>query len=405
MTVPFKCADILLPKKNFEKWAVIACDQFTSNNEYWKETENFVGDNKSALRITLPEIYLEEGNVDERIAEINKTMSEYLAEEALVEYKDSMIYIERVQPDGRVRQGIVGAVDLEEYEYTKGANKLIRATEGTVLERIPPRVRIRKDAPIELPHIMLLIDDCKKTVIEPLANQKYKMTKVYDFDLMMGGGHISGYVMNADQVKSVLDGLSELTGEESTPLLFAVGDGNHSLATAKACYEDLKKNNPTLAADHPARYALAEVGNIHSNALDFEPIYRIILNVDPENVIKEFKNTFTAKGEEVIKYYFGNKEGTVKINVPEGCITTGVIQDFIDSYIRMYPETKVDYIHGIDDLKALAALSNSIGFSYEGITKETLFDSVKATGALPRKTFSMGEAKDKRYYIECRRIK
>ena len=244
MRIPFKKADILLPKDNFDKWAVIACDQFTSDKKYWSETQAIVGKHNSTLNITLPEIYLEDDDTDSRISKINQTMNDYLANGVLCEYEDVMIYIERTQPDGRIRQGIIGAVDLEEYDYTKGSKRLIRATEGTVLERIPPRVKIRKDAPLELPHIMLLIDDARKSIIEPLADQKDQMKKIYDFDLMMEGGHINGYILSEDQVNSIIEGLEGLVTDCSDPLLFAVGDGNHSLATAKACYEQLKKDMP-----------------------------------------------------------------------------------------------------------------------------------------------------------------
>lgn len=405
MRIPFKKADILLPKDNFDKWAVIACDQFTSDKKYWSETQAIVGKHNSTLNITLPEIYLEDNDTDSRISKINQTMNDYLANGVLCEYEDVMIYIERTQPDGRIRQGIIGAVDLEEYDYTKGSKRLIRATEGTVLERIPPRVKIRKDAPLELPHIMLLIDDATKSIIEPLADQKDQMKKIYDFDLMMEGGHINGYILSEDQVNSIIEGLEGLVTDCSDPLLFAVGDGNHSLATAKACYEQLKKDMPEKASDPLARYALAEVGNIHSDALDFEPIYRILFNVDPEDVLFEFKKHFSEEGNEQIKYFYGKKEGSVDISLPEGKITTGVVQDFIDLYLNKHTEAKVDYIHGINDLKKLAATENAIGFAYSGITKNTLFESVKTTGALPRKTFSMGESRDKRYYIECRKIK
>ncbi len=405
MKIPFKPADILLPKTNFEKWAVIACDQFTSDKEYWTETENIVGEDYSTLNITLPEIYLEEGGVEKKIEKINSNMNEYIDSTIFNEYKDSLIYIERTQPDGRIRPGIIGAVDLEEYDYRPTSKKLIRATEGTVLERIPPRVKIRKDAPLETPHTMLLIDDINKTVIEPLAEQKNKMTKLYDFELMMGGGHIKGYRIDKENTQRVLEALESLCDSEDEQLLFAVGDGNHSLATAKECYELEKKNDPTKT-NLLSRFALVEVGNIHCDALDFEPIYRVLFNVEPENVLEDLKQFFKQKiGNTNIIYTYSGKEGNILIDIPEEKISTGVIQEFIDQYIANNPNAKVDYIHGIDDVKKLSSNNNSIGFIYEGISKDTLFKSVKATGSLPRKTFSMGEARDKRYYLECRKIK
>ena len=400
---PFKTADILIPKEQLEKWAVIACDQFTSNDDYWDKTEEFVGDANSTLRITFPEIYLEKVDNQTKINEINSCMVDYLNKEIFNEYKDSMIYIERTQPDGRIRQGIVGAVDLEAYVYQKGSKKLIRATEGTIIERIPPRVKIRKDASLESPHIILLIDDIDKKIIEPLAQNKHKMTKIYDFDLMMGGGHICGYLIDSNNVERIISEFENICQSSENPLLFAVGDGNHSLATAKECYELSKSQNKDTTL---SRYALAEIENIHSEALDFEPIYRVMFSVDVENVIKEMNEYFrTETANSVIKYFYGKKEGSVNVNIPSDKLSTGVIQEFIDSYINKYPTTKLDYIHGIEHTKELAEKENTIGFIYDGISKDNFFEMVKATGSLPRKTFSMGESMDKRYYLECRKIK
>ena len=405
MKIPFKATDILLPKNNFEKWAVIACDQFTSDHAYWSETKRIIGNDCSTFKITLPEIYLEGNDVEDRIKNINNEMEEYLNSSIFVEYKNALIYIERTQPDGRTRQGIIGAVDLEEYDYSPTSKKLIRATEGTVLERIPPRVKIRKHAPLETPHTMLLINDINKTVIEPLASQKDQMTKLYDFELMMGGGHIKGYLIDEINKTKVLDSLEKLCDSQREPLLFAVGDGNHSLATAKECYELEKKNN-TDDTNLSSRFTLVEFGNIYSDALDFEPIYRVLFNVDPDDVLEKFKQFFNQKNANTnIIYTYGNKEGNVAINLPVEKISTGAIQEFIDEYIKNQPNAKVDYIHGIEDVKKFSSNQNSIGFIYEGISKETLFDLVKASGSLPRKTFSMGEARDKRYYLECRKIK
>ena len=401
--IPFKKANILLPKNDFEKWSVIACDQFTSDEEYWNKTTEIVGDANSTLKITLPEVYLEKGDCQERIDAINLEMKKYLENGIFEEYKDAMIYVERIQQDGRIKAGIIGAVDLEEYDYSRNAKSKIRATEATVLERIPPRVKIRKDAPLELPHIILLIDDVNKTVIEPIGEKKKDMKKLYDFDLMMGGGHISGYLLTEDQINSVNKALLELTKGKSDPLLFAVGDGNHSLATAKECYNLAKKENSPCA--ELARYALAEFGNIHSDALDFEPIYRVVFDVDPEDIINEMRKELSNNANTEVKYVYGEKEGSLNIYVPAEKLCTGVIQDFIDGYIKTHPKARVDYIHGENDVKQLAKNANTVGFIYEGISKNTLFASVEAAGALPRKTFSMGESKDKRYYLECRKIK
>jgi len=404
--IPFKKANILLPKDNFEKWAVIACDQFTSDKNYWEETKNTVSDNLSTYNITLPEIYLEDGDVEGRIEKINKTMKTYLQNDIFSEYKNCMIYIERVQPDGRLRQGIVGAVDLEDYDFTPDSNTLIRATEGTVIERIPPRVKIRKDAPLELPHIMLLIDDIQKKVLEPLYEKKSSMKKLYDFDLMMGGGHITGYLVESEDADRITEAIGSLYGNEENAFLIAVGDGNHSLATAKVCYENLKKQLNDSALNSPARYALAELGNIHSDALDFEPIYRVMFGVSPEKVLADLKDYFKDGDPNTsVTFVYGDKEGSIKVHVPSDKLITGVIQEFIDDYIKKNDGARVDYIHGIQDVKNLSKANNAIGFIYDGISKNTLFSAVKATGALPRKTFSMGHSRDKRYYIECRKIK
>ena len=310
----FYPADILLPNKDvdMEKWAVVACDQFTSEPEYWERVEKTVGDAPSTLRLILPEANLKAPNVDKFIADINASMDKYLKENIFETLKDSLIYIERGQSDGKIRHGLIGMVDLDQYDFTPGSGALIRATEGTVLDRIPPRARVRRNAPIELPHVMLLIDDPDKTVIEPLTAAADGMEMVYDFDLMENGGHIKGFKLSASQIDAVADALTGLTTDEAmkskygvsgvAPLLFAVGDGNHSLATAKACYEEQKKGKtPEEYLALPARYALVEVVNNHDDALQFEPIHRVLFGVDHEKFMEEFKkfypNTREGKGE------------------------------------------------------------------------------------------------------------
>ena len=302
----FYPADILLPKEaDMSKWAVVACDQFTSQPEYWQAVENYVGESPSALRLILPEAKLNLPDVEEEIRRINTSMEQYLRENIFKSFEQSMIYMERTQSDGKVRHGLIGMVDLEQYDFTPGSGALIRATEGTVLERIPPRVKVRQDAPIELPHVMLLIDDPAGTVIEPLANASGAMTPVYDFTLQQGGGHLKGWKLTEQQIDAVADALADLcTVEEMerkyglkdvAPLLFAVGDGNHSLATAKQCYENLKKVTPESEwAALPARYALVEVVNNHDEALQFEPIHRVLFGVEPEQVLSELKAFYPA---------------------------------------------------------------------------------------------------------------
>ncbi len=412
-------ADILLPDfKNNDpkKWAVVACDQFTSEPEYWRDAEAIVKDAPSTLKMILPEVYLEES--ENRIPKINHTMIEY-ERELLCKYPDSMIYVERTQSDGTVRHGIVMAIDLEAYDYRRGADSLIRATEATVVERIPPRVAIRRGAVLEAPHVMLLIDDPKRTVIEGLVGADCGKV-LYDFELMLGGGRIKGRLIEEKYKTVIADALDDLItpkammdkyGDgELAPLLFAVGDGNHSLASAKAAYEEIKdKIGKSAAETHPARYALVEVVNIHDEALKFEPIYRIVTDVDCESFISELDEYLKAlsgdAGEQRIDYVYGDKKGTLVVNSAEQQLTVGTLQKFIDEYIARNPEAKVDYIHGEDSVNALAQKSNSIGFLFDGMEKSQLFKTVIFDGALPRKTFSMGHATDKRYYIECRKIK
>lgn len=418
MSTAFKGADILLPKDtDMSKWAVVACDQYTSEPEYWTDVENIVGEDKSALRLILPEVYLEQDNVEGRIENINKTMKEYVEQGVFQEYKDSMIYVERVQSDGKLRAGIVGAIDLEEYEYYKGSKSLIRATEATVIERIPPRMKIRKGAPIELPHIMILIDDADKTVIEPIAESKDRMEKVYDFELMKKGGHISGYVLSMDlqfRVISALTALGDINTfnkkyglDEDKPLVYAMGDGNHSLATAKECYEELKRKNPGKdLSNHPARYALVEIVNLHSPALEFEAIHRIVTEVDEAALMAEMSEELSLSeepSEQKIMVIENGEEKAMYIHKPTSKLTVGSLQNFLDDYTKV-KGGKVDYIHGAQVVKDLSKKDRSIGFLLPDMGKDELFPTVICDGALPRKTFSMGHAEDKRFYIEAHKI-
>lgn len=387
--LPFKAADILLPKKDFEKWACVACDQFTSQPDYWEKAYTAVGEAKSTLNIVLPEIYLED-NVDKRIADINENMVEYLKQGVFEEYKNALIYVERTLPDGGIRRGIVGAVDLDAYDFTAGAKPMIRPTEGTVLERIPPRVKIRKDAPLELPHVMLLIDDEKRTVIESLSSLDLPI--VYDFDLLMGGGHIKGYLIDENIQKQVFDALYALVEGQSEPFLFAVGDGNHSLATAKVCHDNDKSEL--------SRFALCEIVNIHDESLVFEPIYRVIFGVNERELISGLNDIFKG-GETPIEVITNNSSETFYTNG----FPVGALQDYLDEYLKNHPKAKIDYIHGEDVARNLASKEGCVGFIFGGMQKSELFPIVADRGVLPRKSFSMGEAASKRYYLEARKIK
>lgn len=390
----FNRADILLPKTDMTKWSVVACDQYTSEPEYWQETARIAEGSPSALNIVFPEVYLSEG--DSRIEKINRTMQEYIDMGLFTEYKNSLIYIER-EVAGKVRQGLIGAVDLDEYDFNKGAKSAIRATEGTVLERIPPRVRIRENAPLELPHIMLLADDVEKTIIEPLAAMD--KTLLYDFELMQKGGNIKGWLLSDKAADYALSAIEKFSETAADGLIFAVGDGNHSLATAKTCWEKIK---PTLTAEeretHPARFCLTELVNIHSEALEFEPIHRVVFGTNPEELLKKLEKECGGEGH-IIKYAYNGKEGEISLSDNDAKLAVGALQNFLDK-----EGAEVDYIHGDDVTVELGKRDGNIGFLLPKPEKSDLFKSVIKDGALPRKTFSMGEAHEKRFYIEAKRL-
>lgn len=393
----FNPADILLPKKDFETWAVVACDQYTSEPDYWHDVEKIVGDQPSALHIILPEIYLSPDNSD-RIAKINAAMQAYLDGDVFELHQNSMIYVER-ESNHTVRRGVVGLIDLEDYDYHKGSSALIRATEATVLERIPPRVQIRKDAPLEMPHILLLIDDPALSVIEPLSGQKDAFDRAYGFELMKNGGHIDGWFLPAEAQEKVQDALEALIAGKDDKLLFAVGDGNHSLATAKECYNATK--NPL------ARYALVEIVNIHDRSIEFEPIYRVLFHVDRNDFMAKFiRYTEENGGDATQRFTVIDRDKETDVNIKATAkLPVGTLQTFIDGYMKDHPEVRIDYIHGADVTRSLCKEDGTLGFLFEGMGKEDLFPAIVADGSLPRKTFSMGHAEDKRYYIEARKIK
>ena len=418
MKIPFKRGNILLPKNtDMTKWSVVACDQYTSEPEYWNSVREIVGSNPSTLNLTLPEIYLEESDVEERIKKINQNMEELVNMDFFNEYSDSMIYLERTQEDGKVREGLMGIVDLEDYSYEKGSQTLIRATEKTVIERIPPRVKVRENALLELPHIMILIDDEKKNIIESLKNKVTESDIVYDFDLMKNGGHIKGYLLNNETMDEVDERLKCLADKDYFEnkygvkdkgiLLFAMGDGNHSLATAKACYENLKKEIGKKALSSKSRYALVELVNLHSDALEFEAINRVIFNTDKDKLLNSLKEYYTINKEgngQEFRVVTDSIDEAWYIENPKSNIAVGSIQMFLDDYLKDNVG-KIDYIHGEDVTKSLASKDNNVGFIFDAMAKEDLFKTVILDGALPRKTFSMGHANDKRYYLETRKIK
>lgn len=400
----FGPADILLPNcENMTKWSVVACDQYTSEPEYWKAVEKYVGDSPSALKLILPECFLGSENVSERIAGINSEMKKYLNGGIFKEYKDAMIYLERTQSDGKVRRGLVGAIDLEEYDYRPGSRSSVRATEATVVERIPPRLEIRKDAAVELSHIMILIDDPTDSVIGSVTPEGLPV--VYDFDLMAKGGHVKGRLLDQKSIAAVDSALGEL--KKKSEMLFAMGDGNHSLATAKEHYENLKKKFPGRDfSGHPARYALCEIVNLHSEALEFEAIHRIVKVDDPYRFIFEMSLELGLSGvpsDQRVKIHRNYTVRDLYIRAPKSKLAVGSVQAFVDAYIKENGGS-VDYIHGSEVLKRLSTEQGVIGFEFEPMRKSDLFPAVTADGALPRKTFSMGAAEDKRFYLEARKI-
>lgn len=393
----FTPADFLLPKKDFEKWAVIACDQYTSEQEYWENASKIVGDTPSALNCILPEVYLKEDN-SSAVKKINEKMTEYLDGDVFDKILNSFIYIERKQSDGRIRYGIVGKIDLEDYDFTVGTSAAIRATEQTVLSRIPPRVEIRKNAPLEMPHVMLLIDDPDDSVLGGLKTKSQDFEKLYDFTLMQNGGEIKGYKVDQNSALNITQNLSKLQNRHNG-LLFCVGDGNHSLATAKKCYE--------LNPNELNRYAAVEVVNIHDSALDFEPIYRVVFGTNPEKLINDFiaycgGESSDADAKEYTCVY-GETERIIRVETKEE-LPVASLQIFLDEYLKEN-DGEIDYIHGIDSTKKLCKAENTVGFIFEGMGKSQLFSAVEKDGSLPRKTFSMGHADDKRFYIEARKIK
>ncbi len=410
----FLPADILLPKTgDMEKWAVIACDQFTSDKDYWDRVRKNAGDAPSTINLILPEAELGTEKEAEHTAVINETMASYIKNDIFTTYPNSLVYVERTLENGSIRKGLVGMVDLDAYDYSTGSTSAIRATERTVVERIPPRQRVRRNAPIELPHILMLCDDHDKVLIEPIAAKKNRLKKLYDFDLMEKGGHITGWLVDGadvDEFNKTLERYSATVGEKykdlpGVPMVFAVGDGNHSLATAKSCYEELKAQHPGEdLSNHPARYALVELENIHDEAQVFEPIHRVITETDPKALLKALEENACAEGGFPVKWYIGKESGTVYLDKAKSQLAVGVLQGFLDAYLKEHAG-EIDYIHDDDELIRLADQPNAIGFLLPAMEKSQLFRGVIADGILPRKTFSMGHAREKRYYLEGRKIK
>ncbi len=426
---------ILLPKStiNLQKWAVIACDQFTSEPEYWQKVEDIVGEEPSTYQMILPEVFLETAQENQRIQNTYEAMHRFIKSEIFKQF-DGFIYVLRKLDNGQVRRGLMVCLDLEHYDYHQGAQTLIRATEGTILDRLPPRIRIREQAALELPHILVLFDDPNDTVFSEIDERLMQYDKLYDFDLMLGSGHLSGYALDDEAMQMhILQSLKNLINPEMfaekynlipgkhQPLLFAMGDGNHSLATAKALWEKIK---PEVGMDHPARYALVEIENVHDPALTFEPIHRLLFDLN-KAITNEMRTFWGEKFNLTTFDDFAAMQKIVdeasepwhqvgmidadgikllEIKNPSDNLPVGTLQKFLDVFMEGGGAEKIDYVHGTEVLTEKGAVQGNVGFYVPGIDKSDLFKTVILDGALPRKTFSMGEAKDKRFYMECRQI-
>ena len=433
MYTPIRLPKLLMPREGIDlsKWAVIACDQYTSQPDYWNNADTIVGDAPSTLRLTLPEVYLEQPDVKERTAKIQDAMQRYQQDGTLTEYEPGMMLVERTTKSG-TRRGVVLSFDLEAYDYQAGSQSLIRPTEKTVVERIPPRLAVREGASLELPHIMLLIDDPDRKVIEPLFADKDAFRKAYDTDLMLDGGHLSGWFVPEGKETAALierlNGLADpetfnkkygLTGEHAV-LPYAVGDGNHSMATAKANWERIKQDlSEEERQDHPARFVLAEVVNIHDDSLEIEGIHRVLFHIHPREVFQAADDFFRLHGGMA---YCGDPKSAPSTNVQSfPCMFHGeqvtlcivdspwalpvaTLQNFLDDFLEKNPKSHIDYIHGADVVRELSQDARNMGFLLPDPAKEDLFRGVILDGVLPRKTFSMGEAQEKRYYMEARKI-
>lgn len=408
----FQPCNILLPKTDsYEKWSVIACDQFTSEPQYWEQTRNEIGNCKSTLDLILPEAYLSKDH-SESICAIHDTMNRYLSEDSFKIIENSFIYVERTLLNGDIRPGLIGVIDLEEYSYDKGMESRIRPSEKTVVERIPPRKMVRENAPIEMPHIILFYNDEEDRFTSFIQKRKAALKEVYDFDLIMGGGHISGWAIqgkDADKIKELFSSYQIYIEDECSkhglnPMILAVGDGNHSLATAKDCWEGLKKQLPKENwENHPARYAMVEIENIYDKSLQFEPIHRIVQNANTDALLEYLQNTICCENGYPIQWHRQDESGFLYLNVQDGELPLAVFHDALDKWLNDHPGN-IDYIHGEQSLLKLAEQKYTVGFLMPEIDKSQFFMDIMQNGVLPRKTFSLGLSQEKRYYLEVRKI-
>lgn len=421
---------VLLPTEDIDlyKWAVIACDQFTSEPAYWEKAADIVGGAPSTLSMIYPEIWLGKEDPLPRVAAIAQAMERYLEEGVLRELAPGVIVTRRENAEGTLaRTGIMLAVDLECYDYHKGAQTLIRTTEGTIEERIPPRLKVRERAALEVPHVMMLIDDEGHSVIEPLCARAADTAPLYDTELMLDGGRVCAWhVGEGDAVAGMLRALDALYARsagrtDGAPVLFAVGDGNHSLAAAKAHWENVKQGlDPAAAKAHPARFTLCEVVNLYDAGIRFEPIHRLLFGVDADKALaflKEYydgagmgadileENAAAAPGGHAFGFRAENKAGTLLVRAPVSPVAAETLQSGLDALHGFFPDARIDYIHGSRALNELSAAPGCLGFMLPQMDKHLLFETVARGDVLPRKAFSIGEANEKRYYMECRRIR
>lgn len=434
----FRIPQLCLPRSDLDlaKWAVVACDQYTAEPEYWRAAAAQVGDAPSSLHLIFPEVYLGAADAPARIQGIQQAMRRYLAEGLLRDHHGG-VYVERTV-HGRTRRGLMLELDLEHYDFSPTSTSLIRPTEGTIVERLAPRIEVRREAELELPHILVLIDDPMRTVIEPIGAARDEQTKLYETELMQGGGHLAGWAVDAAHAERAVKALVALGNPQTfaqrygvpagtPPMLFAVGDGNHSLATAKSIWDSVKA---TVGLQHPSRYALVEVENIHDPALAFEPIHRLLFGVGAGaggDIRQALATTFgrrltctdvtsaQAMRERVQAAHLsrhaagliglGQRFSVIEVTEPTSTLAIGTFQPFIDDFVAQGGASHIDYVHGDDVLERLGTLDGQIGFHLATVAKGDLLRMVVREGPLPRKTFSMGEAHEKRFYVEARRIK
>lgn len=411
MTV-FQAGNILVPEEKYlNQWAVIACDQYTSQPEYWERVKQNVGDAPSTLQMILPEAQLGQGN-QEKIERIHNTMSEYCTLPILRCFPHSFVYVERTMSNGAIRRGVVGVIDLEHYEYTDKSSASIRATEKTVLERIPPRKAVRQDSQLDMSHVILLADDPKDSILGYLESSRNKLPHLYDFDLMEEGGHISGWLVEKEFAAMLEDRITRYEQERKqqceqlgcSALCYAVGDGNHSLASAKACYEKLRmEKSAEELQDSPLRYALVELENIRDEVQDFEPIHRIISVEQLEEFLNLMNQQCGASDGYPVKWYAGNQTGCIYLDRDKGKSAVSIVQNFLDQNLQDTAK-QLDYIHGEDVVQSLAKKSHKLGLVLPAIPNEHFFEDLVVDGVLPRKTFSVGHAQEKRFYLETRKL-